>query len=257
MAKQALPNGQAILNTGMGASGNQAQRDKRVWCGPGHGPFTDQHGREFEAQADLKNMRPTEEMRCTSHNPPWLPPMRFAKFPNDLSRAFRWDYDAMASELSGMTAAWYANARKAAIKEHWDLPEVGGVVSQELKDIFGLPPLSPEIPLSAQAEDPWLLGVPGASENAALEALLHQGVVGHATGALETIAARVAERAKERAAEWARLQPSVAAFEVSAISYADFVKECRGRKLSLAEIGKLWAEHKANLAAESLAVGAA
>jgi len=77
--------------------------------------YTDQHGRKWEAQADIRNNRPKEDLRPLGCTPPWWPPMRFIWWDGDQQLTFRWAYRQLANELSSYTAQWYSNARKMAV----------------------------------------------------------------------------------------------------------------------------------------------
>ncbi len=187
-------NNQPVTQSGMGAMmGSRSQRDKCIFAGidgelP---PFQDQHGRLFEAQCDIDTMQPIEELRCVSHSPPWLPPMPYARFGRKGSSKVVWQYRALARNIAGTTGSWYAEARKFAQRNNLPVPDVGGEVDPMLVDVFGYPPISPEIALTAEAGHPWLLGVKDAEKDTDLESLLVQGRSGNASDALATIEKRV------------------------------------------------------------------
>lgn len=75
--------------------GQSLQRQKRTFR-----VYTDQHGREFEAVADMATNQPIGELNPKGFTPPWLPPMRFAKWRQDGDLQFRWDYDTMANVMA-------------------------------------------------------------------------------------------------------------------------------------------------------------
>ena len=227
--------------------------------------YTDQHGRKFSAQADVGNQHPKEELRPVNDDPrnqftpPWLPPMRFAKFTDDGSLNFRWDYSTMATELAGQTAEIYSDYRKVAVKEKLPIPEVGGVVDSMLRDIIGEPPLSPAIPLACEQGDPWILGKPNAPVNPYLKEILEQGVGSSSKEALAYINKRLTETARELAIPMVPTAPVVqpkserqkSITDVNpgtAPTYQEFMKECRGRGMKQPEIIALWNEHKALMA---------
>src|ERR1035437_3330308 len=166
--------------------------------------FTDQHGRVFAAQCDIRNGPPEKDRRpakpAPTHNfsPPWLPPMRFAKMVTG-SDQFRWDYSTMASELAGQTAEVYSDYRKFAMREKLPIPEVGGVVDSLIRDALGEPPLSPAIPMACEQGDPWILGKPGAAVNPYLKEILEQGVGSSSKEALAYIGKRLSETAIQMA----------------------------------------------------------
>ena len=230
--------------------------------------FTDQHGRRFAAQSDIRNQQPKEELRPVNDDPkhafspPWLPPMRFAKFTDDGSLTFRWDYGTMATELSGDTADYYQHATEFALEHNKPEPELGGPVHRSIRLILGKPPLSPAIPLACEQGDPWILGVPGTPVNSVLHEVLTQGVQSNSKAALEIIKKSLALSAKEARVPLVPSAPEVTKpvervktiddVDLSAmpeITYKQFLRECQGRKMKLPDIAKLWQEHKAALAA--------
>lgn len=157
--------------------------------------FTDQHGRKFGALADIGNNRPIEELRPIGCMPPWLPLMRFIRWDEDHQLTFRWDYRTIAAELSAYTATWYGNAQKMALKEHLPIPEVGGEVDPLIKNVFGNPGLSPEIPLAAELGHPWILyGDDFSPRDAHLFGLLNQGLTMQSNEALDIIERRLRDR---------------------------------------------------------------
>lgn len=187
-------NNQPVQNMGMSSvPGERSQRDKRLFAGEGGDlpPFTDQHDRKFEAWCDVDTLQPVEELRCISHSPPWLPPPAYARFGRKGQTHFAWQYRALCRNLAGETARWYQDARQFAQRNHLEVPEVGGKVDSLIADVKGYPPQSPEIALSAEAGEPWVLGVPNAPTNEDLQALIVQGRTGNARDALAMIEARV------------------------------------------------------------------
>ena len=235
--------------------------------------FTDQHGRQFTAQSDVRTQQPKEELRPVNDRgdknfmPPWLPPMRFAIF-TEGSLDFRWDYGTMATELSGDAADYYQRAMEFAVEHNKPEPELGGPVDRSIRFLLGKPPLSPAVPLACEQGDPWMLGVPGAPVNKVLHEVLTQGVQSNSKIALEVIkkALRdteireeiplVAERPVARTV-MDKKEKTIHDIDLDAvpeITYQEFVKECRGRKMKLPEIAALWQEHK-RMSAENQTAG--
>lgn len=231
--------------------------------------FTDQNNRQFEAQSDIATSQPIGEFTPRGCNPPWLPPMRYAKWRADGDLAFRWDYEGMANELAGITAQYYEDAVKFALEHNKPEPEIGGPVDRSIRSVLGKPPLSPAIPLAAQAGDPWLLGMPGAPVNVVLKEILEQGVGANSKEALAYIRQMVHKTAAESPVPMVPMVPepvsaakrdkSITDIDPSTmpeITYRQFLQECRGRKMSMPEIYAAWQEHK-RLFAENATVGAA
>ena len=246
--------------------GESLQRSQTIYR-----KFADQHGRRFAAQCDIRNGEPKEELRPVNDeqrqfNPPWLPPMQYAKMRRG-SEQFSWDYTTLAQELAGMTAEKYSSYRKFAMREKLPIPEVGGVVDALILDVLGKPPLSPAIPLACEQGDPWVLGFPNAPVNPYLKEILEQGVGSSSKEALDYIRERLAETAAAAKVPLVEARVEAPAVttkakriddlpelaEMPEITYQQFVAECRGRKMDLVTIGKLWQQHKDNIAANSAA----
>lgn len=243
--------------------------------------LTDQHGRKWEAQCDIRNNRPKEEMRPLGCMPPWWPPMRFIWWDGEQQLTFRWAYRQLANELSSQTATWYSNARKMAVKEKLPIPEVGGDVHQLIRDVFGNPGLSPELPLSAELGDPWVLyGDEHAPRNPDLYSVLNQGIQMQSNEALDIIETRVRARMGLGPNETPNLTPITMQATVEQlqgaplirktitpvgpayvspapvvaprapgvpIKYGEFFAEMRATKMPVAEIAVAWNAHKAAL----------
>ena len=233
----------------MGTSliGQRTQRDYAVYR-----HFTDQHGRIFEAQANVFNQRPMEELRPINCQPYWLPTMRFIDWDGDGLLTFRWNYRRMANELSIHTNHWYSNARKMALKEHLEIPEVGGEVDQLIKDVFGAPGLSPEIPLSCEYGDEWMIWGDLKPRNERLFGLLNQGNTLTNMDSITIIENRIRESLGQAPiARTGTMAPptnaetqSTTAFNPSHVKYSEFFGEARKRGLSTPEISIAWKEHK-------------
>lgn len=236
---------------GISNPGESLQREKRC-----HRVFTDQDGRRFSAVADSTTQQPIGELIPAGWVAPWLPAMRFAKWRqiNDLD--FRWDYGAMADELAAQTAAYYEQATKFALEHNLPNPEVGGLVDRRIQAVFGHPPLSPEIPLSADAKDPWLLGVAGTLQNDDIVGLLRQGVLTSGNEALTAIKERIAARsaARDSAPVVADADdPVLTPLSPETVTYQSFMAEARKNGMSMADIALAWKAHKDNLALEMAA----
>lgn len=231
--------------------------------------YTDQHGRKFAAQSDVRTQQPKEELRPVNDDPknqftpPWMPPMRFAKF-TEGSLEFWWDYDTMATELSGDAADYYQRAIEFAIEHNKPEPELGGPVDRSIRLLLGKPPLSPAIPLAAMQGDPWVLGALNAPANIVLRDVLLQGSQSNSKMALEVIKKALAATAARDATPLVPSKPmedltpkaekpksitDINLEDVPDITYKDFMKECRGRGMRAPEIIKLWNEHKAAVTA--------
>lgn len=243
--------------------GQSLQRKQTVYR-----TFTDQHGRRFSAQCDYLNQQPKEELRPVNDDPrhafmpPWLPPMRYAKF-TEGSLDFRWDYETMAQDLSEMAVDYYQRSLEFAIQNKSPMPELGGPVDKQFMFLEGKPPLSPAIPLGCEQGDPWLLGVPGAPVNTVLEQVLTQGMKSNSKLALELIRKTLVQAADKLGITPVPAKPdtsTVATEKVKTIhdvvpaempNYKEFVKECRGRGMSMPDIYTMWDEHKKLVAAEA------
>lgn len=247
--------------------GQSLQRLRRVWR-----VFTDQHGRRFGAQAEMSTNQPIGEFQPQGFMPPWLPPMRFAKWREVGDLEFRWDYQTYAEELGGMTAAYYQDAVKFAIENNKPEPEVGGPVDRSIRYVLGPPPLSPAIPLSCEVGDPWMLGVPNAPVNQELKAILEQQAGANGQDALNAIRARLQEHVDASAVPMVptieRPEPKAEVVKtihdidestpIPEYSYNAFVREARKRgKMSMADISLAWAAHKKNLADDEAAANKA
>lgn len=257
-----------MTNPMMLAPGQSLQRIRRALR-----VYTDQHGRQMEAQADIATSQPIGEFRPLGCNPPWLPPMRYAKFRADGELTFRWAYEELAAEWSGITAQYYEDAIKFALEHNKPQPEIGGPVDRSIRYVLGKPPLSPAIPLAAMAGDPWILGITGATVNQPLKDILEQGAGANSKEALEYIRAMVGRSTAdrdlvptipapvekvERARSITDAAPEKPLEAMPEITYQQFVKECRGRKMSLVDISAAWKAHKAEWAENaSVATGAA
>jgi hypothetical protein len=240
--------------TDLGRPGESLQRLRRGY----HDAFTDQHGRQFAAQYDLGNQRPIGELAPVGFNPPWLPPMRFIRWERPGSFRFRWDYQSMAAELSGDTAEFYQNVAVFITDHmpHETVPEFGEPIPPKVRRILGNPPLSPALPLACEAGEPWMLGVPGAPVNAMLKALVEQSAAGNSKDALDAIKALL--KKTETSAPVPTLpseadvvvrQKTIHTFDPETITYNEFVKECKGRKMAMPDIVAAWREHRANVKA--------
>ncbi len=241
--------------------GSSKQREARAYTKE----FRDQHARRFASTYEKINQRPVGEMQPEGFAPPWLPPQRFMKWEAEGSFRFDWDYLSMANELASETASKYEEYAVFAIENKMEVPEIGGPVAPLIRRICGKPPLSPAIPLACMEGDPWILGVPGAPVNRVLESILRQSYNASSTEALRVIRESIA---KFITSDTDSLVPTVPAappaavaprsihtdeappIEMSEITYSQFLRECKGRKMKMPEIVAAWNEHKAHLAEE-------
>lgn len=213
--------------------------------------FTDQHGRQFYAEADALSQQPIGELRPHGWKAEWLPASRFAKFRKDGDLHFEWQYHVMADELSADVASYYEAATKFALEHNLPVPDVGGVVDRRISAVFGPAPLSPEIPLAAEAGDPGLLGTPGAVLSDDLKLILRQGTISTGHDALRQIKDRIATRmgttiAPSTIEQAVEIQDATQA----AVTYQQFVSAGRKGGMSMADLAVAWAAHKSNMAAE-------
>lgn len=251
-----------MSHPGMVQPGEHLQRLQRT-----DREFTDQHGRKFFAWADKSTSQPIGEFQPMGFQPPWLPSMRYAKFRRDGDLHFVWQYHSLASELADATQRYYQEAILFALEKNiLPEPEVGGPVAPKIRMVFGNPPLSPAIPMAAEQGDPWLLGVPGTPKNVVLEEILRQGVGSTSRAALELIRQSVQnllagtktvapvaqpEDTSAKPVKTIHTLDDAAVAAMLDISYPEFVKQCGGKGMKLAEIAALWKEHKAALAGSS------
>lgn len=236
--------------------------------------FTDQHNRIFGAQAEIATSQPIGELMPEGFSPPWLPPMRFAKWAKTGHLHFRWDYATMAAELAGDTSTYYQDAGRMATEKGETEPEIGGPVPRWIRNVLGKPPLSPMIPLACERGDPWMLGQPGAAVNPILKEILEQGVgnssketlayiqknldayvAGHAVPMVPSVPVPVeVTKAAKSITDEEELPPLIA----SEVTYQQFVKSCGGRGMKMPDIIAAWNAHKAALLEdEALAPAAA
>jgi hypothetical protein len=173
---------------GMTQPGESLQRARRGWTDE----FTDDHGRKFAAQYELANGRPIGELQPVGFAPPWLPPMRFIVWERPGGFRFRWDYATMANELAEQADAFYTEVVQFMLEHMRDerVPEVGEPIPAKALRFVGKPPLSPAIPLAAEAGDPWILGEPAAVDTLNLKDVLAQTVNANGREALKLIRER-------------------------------------------------------------------
>lgn len=243
--------------------GESLQRLQTGWTDE----FTDQHGRKFQANYDVRNMRPKEELRPVGFNPPWQPPMRYIIWDRPGAFAFRWDYETMANDLSGDATAYYAQVFEF-MTEHMagiEIPELGDPVpTKVLRSPIGKPPLSPAIPLACIAGEPWILGTPNAPVNALLKDIIDQSATANGRQALAVIRERMLKLTGDTAIPEREIEidpatkkaKSIADIDVAtitAITYNDFIKEGRKAGLSMAELSVAWKAHRENVALEQSA----
>lgn len=240
--------------------GESIQRKQREYSEE----WVDNHGRHFGGQYDVRTMRPVEELRPIGFNPPWLPPPRFMKWKTRMGFAFSWDYETMSSELAGGTAVYYADVTKFMV-EHMpasEPPRIGQPVHSRVRQVLGVPPLSPAVPLAAQAGDPWLLGVSGAVPNERLKALITQSIGVNGKEAIDEIKDQLQEligagaipAVPARPDEDERVDPkakkrSIDDVDIDSVGYRQFLAQSMKAGQSMAEAAALWHQHQATLAA--------
>lgn len=243
------------LNVGPGES---LQRKNREWSED----FTDQHGRRFAAQYELVNSRPVGELAPVGHTPPWLPPQRFIVWERKTGGFhFRWDYTTMANELSGDSASYYADVVEF-MSEHmpgepW--PEVGEPVPRKvLRSHLGKPPLSPALPLAAEAGEPWILGVPGAPVNQVLKDIIEQSSTSNGRAALQMVRERMTAMAGAGVVPAVPTRPAESAIDekpkrtintvdptdLPKLSYPEFLAHCMSQGMKQSAAVLAWQEHK-------------
>lgn len=232
--------------------GQSLQRERRAWR-----EFTDEHGRRFGAFSDIATSQPIGELTPLGCNPPWLPPMRFAKWKKVGDLHFTWDYDTMAAELGGDTAQYYQDAVKFAVENNKPEPEVGGPVDRTIRYVLGPPPLSAALPLAAKLGDAWLLGIKGADVNHELKAVLEQQAGANSQEVLQAIMAKLTASAgasnvprvpsQPVAEDRPERQKSITDVDASSlpnISYKEFLAACMSRGMSMTDGALAWQEHK-------------
>lgn len=243
--------------------GESLQRLQTEWSDD----FTDQFGRRYAANYDIRNMRPKEELRPVGFNPPWLPPMRYILWERHGGFKFRWDLETMANDLSGDATAYYAQVFEFMM-EHMpgvEVPELGDPVpTKVLRSPIGKPPLSPAIPLACLAGEPWILGTPNAPVNGMLKAILDQSATANGRKALEVIRERMKVVAGEHAIQarapegdpWnhkvARSIDDIDPAAITQVSYVDFISAAmKDKRMTMAEAALAWKAHRENVAADS------
>lgn len=228
------------------------QRDQRV-----KRFFIDQFSRRYFAWADKDNQRPIGEFVLADNTgrfvtAPWNPPMMYIEWPDRDTLDFRWKFDAMASELAGVTAEWYSLAQQMAQTANLPIPDVGGDVHPTLIGLMGPPLLSPEIPLACEAGEPWLLGQRDAPINLRLQKLVSLGRQITSTYALETIRRRVIAMVEAGETDLSTLDQkaaeAIAAIDPASITYREFLADAITAGQSMAQGAAAWKEHRANLA---------
>lgn len=244
---------------GFSQPGTHPQREARNYTEA----FTDQHGRTFGAQFDKQNLKPIGELIPIGYNPPWLMPMRYIKW-GKWGFSFQWDYETFAGELAAAASEYYDDVTKFMMEHlpHDAIPRVGDPVPKRVRQVLGPPPLSPAVPLAAQAGDPWILGVPGAQINEKLRECLYQVKNAGAKEALDDIKTRLLSEIQnpvptqhiELVDDPANDRPrSINTVDVDAIvklSYKEFLAGAMKGGMSMAEAAEAWAAHKAALAAD-------
>lgn len=219
-----------------------SQRDKMVYR-----IFTDQHGRRFGAQADVRNQRPIGDLTpLGGYDPPWLPPMRYMKWAMEGGLDFAWDYDTIAQEWAEGGSAYYSDATKFALEHNLPVPQPGGEIDRRIRDVFKDPPQSPAIPLAAKAGDPWILGKPGAKRNDELYGLLHHGQQQSAAEFLTAITNRILPTITDPV-----LPPPSKAEGEGEVTWKEFRTAMLKRGKTLKEAGEAWKEVQAALAEEA------
>jgi hypothetical protein len=244
--------------------GESLQRVKRGWTDE----FTDQHGRKYAAQYELSNSRPIGELSPVGFSPPWTPPMRFIVWERHGGFRFRWDYATMANELAEGSDAFYTEVVQFMM-EHMPtekVPEIGEPIPERVRRLVGKPPLSPAIPLAAEAGDPWILGEPGAVDTLKLRDVLAQTVNANGREAIQLIRDRTRQRldaagvapivtrpSEPVASDKAKTINSVDLKQLAAVSYQEFIGAAMRGGMTMAEAAVAWKAHRENVALEQSA----
>jgi len=242
--------------------GEHIQRVKRGWTDD----YMDQHGRRFAAQYELANGRPIGEFQPVGFNPPWLPPMRYIIWERPGGFRFRWDYETLANEFAGGSHEFYTQVAEFMV-EHMAgqaVPEDGEPIPAKVRRFFKAPPLSPAIPLAAQAGDPWILGEPGADDVLNLKAVLDQTINANGREALERIRSRTREKIGAAGVTPVATLPEEPAMsdrkrsihdvdlsQIEKVTYQQFLAAALKGGMSMADAALAWQAHKNNVAAET------
>jgi hypothetical protein len=246
--------------------GESIQRNQRDYTEE----WTDNHGRRFGAWYDTRTMRPIGELApADGWTPPWLPPQRFIRWKSRMGFAFSWDYDTMAAELAGQTAEYYADVTKFMV-EHMpasEPPKIGQPVNSRVRQVLGVPPLSPALPLAAKKGNAWLLGKPGAKLEPTLRQLIVQSIGVNGREAIEAIEEQlegiigddampaIAPRpdeddrvGKKKGRSIDDVDESKVLAAIDTMGYREFLAESMKAGLKMTEAADLWHRHKAALA---------
>lgn len=235
--------------------GDHLQRMRRAWTDE----FVDQHGRKFAAQYEKENGRPIGEFQCVSHNPPWLPAMRYIKWERDGSFRFSWDYEPLAAEWAEQAAEFYSEVHAFMLEHAKDqpVPEEGEPLPPMVLRHFKQPPMSPAIPLACIAGDPWILGVPDAQDVLGLREVLHQSVKSNGRLALERIQARINAKATTANVPLVPTTPlaepvttkakSITDVDVSRLGEMTYKEFVANSGLPLGKAALAWKAHRENL----------
>jgi hypothetical protein len=126
--------------------------------------LTDQHGRRWSSQADLKTGMP-----CTPLFPdfsaPWIPTPQFLRV-NPQNPTELWiNYTAMFRERAALLDIYHESAVSRARAAKLAVPTRKGEYSPELLNLMGAMPNPVEPVIAAQQENPFILGPDWCAEN--------------------------------------------------------------------------------------------
>jgi hypothetical protein len=107
--------------------------------------LTDQHGREWFAEMDLKSGFPVGLVRLRHRTPkgngvPWKPEQGYLVFTRHDPHKVRIDYDTMLAERLAAHDAYHKQAIREANARGWEVPQEGGPYAPQILELIGSPP---------------------------------------------------------------------------------------------------------------------